>query len=77
MPTTTITVQYRSSGGPVSGASVSLTFTGGIGGVTKSYRTDSRGVARIKHSSVGSANVIINGSTVGSVRCPAEASFSV
>jgi hypothetical protein len=77
MPVTTITVQYRSSGGPVSGASVSLTFTGGAGGVTKSVRTDARGVARIEHSSVGSANVIINGSTAGSVRCPTEASFTL
>lgn len=77
MPTTTIKVQYQSSGGPVSGARVSLTFTGGIGGVSGTESTDSHGIARIDHSSAGEAKVIINGTSRGTVRCPTEASFSI
>jgi len=77
MATTTIQVQYRSSGGPVSGARVSLSFTSGIGGVTGEASTDSRGIARIDHASVGEAKVIINGISRGTVRCPTEASFSI
>ncbi|MBI2479751.1 MAG: hypothetical protein HYV60_14295 [Planctomycetia bacterium] len=72
MAVTTVRVQYGSSGKPASGYRVSLTFTGGLGGVTESVNTDSHGIARIQHASVGEAKIIVQGTTRGIAHCPGE-----
>lgn len=72
MAVTTIRVQYR-SGKPAAGYRVSLTFTSMLGGVTGTVSTDSQGMAQIQHSSSGSANVIVQGTTrLHNVHCPGE-----
>jgi uncharacterized protein YfaS (alpha-2-macroglobulin family) len=77
MPVTTVRVQYGSSGKPASGFRVSLTFTSGLGGVSQTAVTDSRGIAQIEHSTVGDAKVIVQGTTRQTVRCPGEHTVTV
>lgn len=77
MAVTTIRVQYGSSGKPASGYRVSLTFTGGFGGVTESVTTDSHGIARIEHAAVGEAKIIVQGTTRMTAHCPGEHTLTV
>ncbi len=77
MPVTTVRVQYGSSGKPAPGYRVSLTFTGGIGGVTDTEITDSYGVARIEHATVGQAKIIVQGTTRQTAHCPDEHTVTV
>lgn len=77
MAVTTVRVQYGSSGKPASGYRVSLSFTGGIGGVTDSEITDSYGIARIEHATVGEAKIIVQGTTRSTGHCPGEHTVTV
>lgn len=77
MPITTINVQYKSNGKPASGYRVVLSFTGLLGGTTADVLTDSRGIARITHSSVGEAKIIVQGTTRQTVHCPGEYTVSL
>ena len=77
MAVTTIRVQYR-NGKPAAGYRVSLTFTSMLGGVTTPVSTDSRGMAQIQHSSAGSADVHVQGTTrLHNVHCPGEYSVTM
>lgn len=77
MSITTVRVQYGSSGKPAAGQRVSLSFTGGFGGVTDTELTDSHGIARIEHSTVGEAKIIVQGTSRGTARCPGEHNVTV
>lgn len=74
MPTTTIIVQHA-SGAPAVGAKVVLSFD--FGGVTRPVLTGRSGEAVIDHSATGTAKVIINGSTRGTIRTPTRTSFKL
>lgn len=77
MAITTIRVQYGSSGKPASGYRVSLSFTGGLGGVTDTETTDRYGIAKIEHATVGQAKIIVQGSTKLTAHCPGEHTVTV
>ena len=77
MPTTTVQVQYASNGKPAVGFRVSLSFTGGLGGVTGTVLTDGRGAARIDHASVGQAKLIVQGETRRTEHCPGEYAVTI
>ncbi|MEO1528210.1 MAG: hypothetical protein AAFX06_22495 [Planctomycetota bacterium] len=64
-----IHVQYR-DGSKAAGVRVVLSF--GCLGVSKPAFTDHYGVAIVKHAATGQANVIVKGSTRGTVRAPGE-----
>lgn len=66
-----IHVQYRDGSKP-KGIGVVLGFTGTFGGMTKTFYTDSQGVALVKHESTGNADVYVSGKKVGSLRAPGE-----
>jgi len=72
MAHTTVIVEYRSSGKPAAGREVVLSFTSGLGGVTRAVRTGSDGRACIEHATVGEARVIVDGSPKCTVRCPGD-----
>ena len=67
MPVSTVYV-YHSSGSPAQGASVTLSFS--HSGVSPSSRTDRDGKAIVDHTATGEATVIVDGTTVGSMRAP-------
>lgn len=77
MAVTTVRVQYSSSGKGASGYRVSLSFTGGIGGVTDAEITDNNGIARIEHATVGQAKIIVQGTTRLTAHCPGEHTVTV
>jgi|GEM_PF-4552410 len=59
----TTEVSVYAKGNPAKGREVSLEFTGGIagGGFTDRFRTNSSGVAYVKHASKGRVKVYIDG----------------
>jgi hypothetical protein len=67
-----VIVEYRSSGKPASGREVVLSFTSGLGGVSRAVRTGSEGRACIEHASTGEAKVIVDGTTKCKVKCPTD-----
>lgn len=66
-----IHVQYRDGSKP-KGVRVVLSFRGVFGGVSKATYTDIHGVALVEHASSGTADVIVSGTTRGSLRAPGE-----
>ena len=71
MLTTKITV-YRNER-PAKNVKVSLEFTGLTNlGFTRSYYTNSDGVAYVEHVSTGNAKLYLDGSSRGSVRAPGQ-----
>ena len=77
MATTTVRIQYASTGKPAVGYRVQLSFTSGLGGVSQASSTDSYGLARIEHSSVGHAKIIVDGLTRATVHCPGEHTVTI
>jgi hypothetical protein len=54
------------------GVRVVLSFQGFFAGMSKPAYTDAYGVASVEHSGTGQADVIVSGSTRGSLRAPGE-----
>lgn len=76
MPTTRVTV-YRNNR-PAQGVSVSLEYTGFTqAGFTRRFSTNSDGVAFVEHSSIGRANVYINGRKEGNMNTPGQEVFYI
>lgn len=77
MAVTTVRVQYAATGKPAPGYRVQLSFTAGLGGVSGSVSSDRYGLARIEHSTVGDAKIIVDGATRMTAHCPGEHTVSV
>lgn len=73
MPASTIIVQYR-DGSPARHKRVTLGF---LSGISKDAYTDSSGRATIEHSSVGWANVYINGEWKDTFRLPGKCAVTI
>jgi hypothetical protein len=64
-----VVVVQRNGGGYVTGARVTLGFSGILsGGNTDTVYTDSNGEASISHSNTGKATVYVNGKNMGTMK---------
>lgn len=69
------TIHVNRNGSPKPGAKVVLSFASG--GVSAPVRTDRDGRAVISHDGSGTAKIIVDGSTRGTMRAPGTISVEI